>query len=68
MKKKQAHSNRAMKWLWLLPLVIVMGAWDASAQDDADKPQHPSVSDIYQLEDVVVTVTRQTESVMGVPS
>lgn len=57
-----------MKWFWLLPLVIVMGAWDASAQDDADKPQHPSVSDIYQLEEVVVTATMLTEPVMGMPS
>ena len=67
MQKKQAHLNRAMKCLAVLPLVIVLGAGDASAQGQADTPKSPSLSDIHQLEEIVVTATRRTETVMDVP-
>ena len=67
MQKKQAHLNRAMKCLAVLPLVIVLGAVDASAQGQADTPKSPSLSDIHQLEEIVVTATRRTETVMDVP-
>ena len=75
MKKKQAQSNRVganlsvrpLMCLALLPLLIVLGAVDASAQGQADTPKSPSLSDIHQLEEIVVTATRRTESVMDVP-
>ena len=67
MQKKQAHLNRAMKCLAVLPLMIVLGAGDASAQGQADTPKSPSLSDIHQLKEIVVTATRRTESVMDVP-
>ena len=67
MKKKQAHVNRVVQCLAVLPLVIVLGAGDASAQGQADKPKSPSLSDIHQLEEIVVTATRRTETVMDVP-
>ena len=67
MQKKQAHLNRAMKCLAVLPLVIVLGAGNASAQGQADTPKSPSLSDIHQLEEIVVTATRRTETVMDVP-
>ena len=74
MKKKQAQSNvganlcvRPIMCLALLPLVIVLGAVDASAQGQADTPKSPSVSDIHKLEEVVVTATRRTSTVMDVP-
>ena len=67
MQKKQAHLNRAMKCLAVLPLAIVLGAGDASAQGDAGTPKSPSLSDIHQLEEIVVTATRRIETVMDVP-
>ena len=67
MQKKQAHLNRAMKCLAVLPLVIVLGAVDASAQGQTDTPKNPSLSDIHRLDEVVVTATRRTETVMDVP-
>ena len=75
MKKPQAQSNRVganlsvrpLMCLALLPLVIVLGAVDASAQGQADTPKSSSLSDIHQLEEIVVTATRRTESVMDVP-
>ena len=67
MQKKQAHLNRAMKCLAVLPLVIVLGAGNASAQGQANKPKSPSLSDIHKLEEIVVTATRRTETVMDVP-
>ena len=67
MQKKQAHLNRAMKCLAVLPLMIVLGAGDASAQGQAGTPKSPSLSDIHKLEEIVVTATRRTESVMDVP-
>ena len=56
-----------MKCLAVLPLVIVLGAGDASAQGQAGTPKNPSLSDIHKLEEIVVTATRRTESVMDVP-
>ena len=67
MKKKQAHVNRVVQCLAVLPLMIVLGAGDASAQGQADTPKSPSLSDIHQLDEVVVTATRRTETVMDVP-
>ena len=67
MQKKQAHLNRAMKCLAVLPLMIVLGAGDASAQGQAGTPKSPSLSDIHQLEEIVVTATRRIETVMDVP-
>jgi iron complex outermembrane receptor protein len=67
MKKKQAHVNRVVQCLAVLPLVIVLGAGDASAQGQTDTPKSPSLSDIHRLDEVVVTATRRTETVMDVP-
>ena len=75
MKITQAQSNRVganlsvrpLMCLALLPLVIVLGAVDASAQGQADTPKSSSLSDIHQLEEIVVTATRRTSSVMDVP-
>ena len=67
MKKEQAHVNRVVQCLAVLPLVIVLGAGDASAQGQTDTPKSPSLSDIHQLEEIVVTATRRTETVMDVP-
>ena len=67
MKKKQAHLNRVVQCLAVLPLVIVLGAGNASAQGQADTPKSPSLSDIHKLEEIVVTATRRTETVMDVP-
>ena len=53
--------------LAVLPLVIVLGAGDASAQGQTDTPKSPSLSDIHRLDEVVVTATRRTETVMDVP-
>ena len=67
MKKEQAHVNRVVQCLAVLPLVIVLGAGDASAQGQTDTPKSPSLSDIHRLDEVVVTATRRTETVMDVP-
>ena len=75
MKITQAQSNRVganlsvrpLMCLALLPLLIVLGAGDASAQGQAGTPKSPSLSDIHQLEEIVVTATRRTSSVMDVP-
>ena len=67
MKKKRAHVNRVVQCLAVLPLVIVLGAGDASAQGQAGKSKSPSLSDIHRLDEVVVTATRRTETVMEVP-
>ena len=75
MKITQAQSNRVganlsvrpLMCLALLPLLIVLGAGDASAQGQAGTPKNPSRSDIHQLKEIVVTATRRTESVMDVP-
>ena len=75
MKITQAQSNRVganlcvrpLMCLALLPLVIVLGAGAASAQGQAGTPKSPSLSDIHQLEEIVVTATRRTSSVMDVP-
>ena len=75
MKITQAQSNRVganlsvrpLMCLAVLPLMIVLGAVDASAQGQADTPKSSSLSDIHQLEEIVVTATRRTSSVMDVP-
>ena len=67
MKKQQAHVNRVVQCLAVLPLVIVLGVGDASAQGQADTPKSSSLSDIHKLEEIVVTATRRTSSVMDVP-
>ena len=75
MKKTQAQSNRVganlcvrpLMYLALLPLMIVLGAGNASAQGQADTPKSSSLSDIQRLDEVVVTATRRTETVMDVP-
>ncbi len=75
MKNHQAHSRKAITygwkhgitWLVLLPLVIAWGVGEAVAQGDAGTPQSHSVSDIHRLQEVVVTATRRTETVMDVP-
>ena len=67
MKKEQAHVNRVVQCLAVLPLMIVLGAGDASAQGQTDTPKSPSLSDIHRLDEVVVTATRRTETVMDVP-
>lgn len=70
MKKLQAHSNNVrllIICLALLPLAIVLAAPAAYAQDDAGAAKSTSVSDVQQLEEVVVTATRRTQSVMDVP-
>ena len=67
MKKKQAHVNRVVQCLALLPLVIVLGAVDASAHGQADTPKSSSPSDIHKLRGIVATATRRTELVMDVP-
>ena len=75
MKKPQAHSKRERKYCWnhgirclaLLPLAIVLVAVDASAQSEESTSQSPSASDIQRLEEVVVTATRRTSSIMDVP-
>ena len=67
MKKKQAHLNRVVQCLAVLPLMIVLGAGNASAQGQAGTPKSPSLSDIHKLEEIVVTATRRTETVMDVP-
>ncbi len=74
MKKKQAHLNvganlcvRPIMCLAVLPLVILLGAGNASAQGQAGTAKSPSLSDIHKLEEVVVTATRRTETVMDVP-
>ena len=70
MKKLKAHSNNVrllIICLALLPLAIVLAAPAAYAQDDAGAAKSTSVSDVQQLEEVVVTATRRTQSVMDVP-
>ncbi len=60
--------RRMATWICLiLPAVILLGMGTALAQEKAGTSQSPSVSDIYQLEEVVVTATRRTETVMDVP-
>ncbi len=72
-RDNQAHSNsvgggvRQLLYLALLPLLIVLAAGEAAAQSDAGTTQGQSASEIQRLEEVVVTATRRTESVMDVP-
>ena len=72
-RDNQAHSNsvgggvRPLLYLALLPLLIVLAAGEAAAQSDAGTTQGQSASEIQRLEEVVVTATRRTESVMDVP-
>ena len=67
MKNKKAYLQKQLKYLFLLPVVLVLGAGDAVAQGDAGTPKSPSMSDIHRLEEVVVTATRRVETVMDVP-
>ena len=67
MPDQQAYWKIKIQCLALIPLMIVLGAGMAAAQSDTDKTKRRSVSDIHQLEEVVVTATRRTETVMDVP-
>ena len=67
MKKSKAHLKMALKYFLLMPVAIVLGAGAAAAQSDAGAAKSSSVSDIQLLEEVVVTATRRTETVMDVP-
>lgn len=63
----QPRRNIIVKHIWLLPLLIAYAAPAANAQGDAGSAKSPSVSDIQHLEEIVVTATRRTESIMDVP-
>ena len=67
MRKKQAQSSIAVKVLFVLPFLVLMVSLDASAQGEESKPKSPKGSDIHKLEEVVVTATRRTSSIMDVP-
>ncbi|MXX10740.1 MAG: TonB-dependent receptor [Nitrospira sp. SB0667_bin_9] len=81
MKKEQACLIVTIPCFLIFPLAILLGAGETAAQpvlsvgrnapevegSDADTPQNSSFSDIHQLEEVVVTATRRTETIMDVP-
>ena len=67
MANNQTCRRMATRVCLILPAVILLGMGTALAQEKAGTPQSSSVSDIYQLEEVVVTATRRTETVMDVP-
>ncbi len=67
MRKKQAQSSIAVRFLFVLPFLVLMVSLDASAQGEESKPKSPKVSDIHKLKEVVVTATRRTSSIMDVP-
>ncbi len=67
MKRSKEYLTRTIKYLLLLPVAIVLLPVDASAQSDAGTAKTTSVSDIHRLQEVVVTATRRTETVMDVP-
>ena len=67
MKKSKAYFTMMLKFFLLFPMTIVLGAGSAFAQSDTGAAKSSSVSDIQLLEEVVVTATRRTESIMDVP-
>ena len=68
MKKSKAYLTMMLKFFLFFPMTIVLAAAPpASAQGDAGTSQSPSASDIHRLEEVVVTATRRTETLMDVP-
>ena len=67
MTNNRACRRMATRVCLILPAVILLGMGTALAQEKSGTPQSPSVSDIYQLEEVVVTATRRAEKVIDVP-
>ncbi len=67
MANNRACRRMATRVCLVLPAVILLGMGAALAQEKSGTPQSPSVSDIYRLEEVVVTATRRAEKVIDVP-
>ncbi len=67
MRKERTSSGMTVTFLSILPFLVLVFSLDASAQSEESTAKSPSMSDIHQLEEVVVTATRRTETVMDVP-